>query len=131
MVAEQGMKLQSSHHHCQQILMSIGFLSVGIVVLTAPAKFLFHDVSFLWYDFFSTQRFYWHDFSFSARLLFWRDFFYSTFQVIADLSQFHLIRKFNMVATGCFKCRFLLFLLLISFSTCHAGFAYLHATFER
>ena len=46
------------------------------------------------------------------------DFFCSTLQVTADLSQFHLIRKFNMVATGCLKCRFLLFLLLISFSTC-------------
>ena len=66
-----------------------------------------------------------HDSFLSARLFlfgttfsFWHDFFYSTLQVTAELSQFHFIRKFNMVATGCLKCRFLLFLLLISFSTC-------------
>ena len=153
-------------------------------------KFLFHDISFLWHDFFfgttffggcttffegarlfsfSTTFSFRHDFLFSARLFFFRhdffflarlfffsarlflfgttfsfrhdsffgttlffsprlflfgttscsrhDFFYSTLQVAAELSQFHFIRKFNMVATGCLKCRFLLFLLLISFST--------------
>ena len=135
-------------------------------------KFLFHDISFLWHDFFfgttffggcttffegarlfsfSTTFSFRHDFFFLARLFFFRhdfffsarlfffgttlffsprlflfgttscsrhNFFYSTLQVTAELSQFHFIRKFNMVATGCLKCRFLLFLLLISFSTC-------------
>ena len=141
-------------------------------------KFLFHDISFLWHDFFfgttffggcrlflrghdsflsarlflfgttlffsarlflfdttlffGTTLFFWHDsfffrhdFFFLARLFLFgttscsrHDFFYSTLQVTAELSQFHFIRKFNMVATGCLKCRFLLFLLLISFSTC-------------
>ena len=95
--------------------------------------FLFGTTFFFWHDlFFSARLFLFgttfsfrHDFFFSARLFlfgttscFRHDFFYSTLQVTADLSQFHLIRKFNMVATECLKCRFLLFLLLISFSTC-------------
>ena len=79
------------------------------------------------HDFFFLARLFLfrHDFFFSPRLFlfgttlcFRHDFFYSTLQVTAELSQFHFIRKFNMVATGCLKCRFLLFLLLISFSTC-------------
>ena len=109
-------------------------------------KFLFHDISFLWHDFFFGTTFFGgcttflrgHDSFLSARLFLFgttlffsprlflfgttscsqHDFFYSTLQVTAELSQFHFIRKFNMVATGCLKCRFLLFLLLISFSTC-------------
>ena len=74
---------------------------------------------------FGTTFSFWHDsFFFATTFSFWstscfrHDFFYSTLQVTAELSQFHFIRKFNMVATGCLKCRFLLFLLLISFSTC-------------
>ena len=96
---------------------------------------LFFYTTFFWHDFLSRHDFFWHDLLFSARLFFLRDlffgttffwsdfffrhdFFYSTLQVTADLSRFHLIRKFNTEATGCLKCRFLLFLLLISFSTC-------------
>ena len=67
---------------------------------------------------FGTTFSFWHYFFFGTTSCFRHDFFYSTLQVTADLSQFHLIRKFNVVATECLKCRFLLFLLLISFSTC-------------
>ena len=102
--------------------------------------FLFGTTFSFWHDsfFFGTTFSFRHDSFFLARLFFFgttlffsprlflfgttscsrHDFFYSTLQVTAELSQFHFIRKFNMVATGCLKCRFLLFLLLISFSTC-------------
>ena len=116
--------------------------------------FFWHDFSFstrLFFlarlFFFGTTSLFWHEFLFLARLFVFcttffffgttyfcggggggKTIFYSTVQVTADLSQFHLIRKFNMVAAGCLKCRFLLFLLLISFSTCTGVFAYLHVT---
>ena len=100
--------------------------------------FLFGTTFSFWHDsfFFGTTFSFRHDSFFGttfylARLFFSprlflfgttscsrHDFFYSTLQVTAELSQFHFIRKFNMVVTGCLKCRFLLFLLLISFSTC-------------
>ena len=109
------------------------FLGVARLFWGGTTLFFQHDF------FFSARLFFFrHDFFFSARLFFFgttlffsprlflfgttscsrHDFFYSTLQVTAELSQFHFIRKFNMVATGCLKCRFLLFLLLISFSTC-------------
>ena len=121
------------------------FLSARLFLFGTTFSF-WHDFFFLArlfffrHDFFFLARlfFFRHDSFFSARLFFFgttlffsprlflfgttscsrHDFFYSTLQVTAELSQFHFIRKFNMVATGCLKCRFLLFLLLISFSTC-------------
>ena len=101
------------------------FFSEGLFFFGTTFSFG-HDLFFLArLFFFGTTFSFRHDFLFLARLFFFgttscfrHDFFYSTLQVTADLSQFHLIRKFNMVATECLKCRFLLFLLLISFSTC-------------
>ena len=102
------------------------FFFLARLFLFGTTFFFRHDLFFLArLFFFGTTFSFRHDFLFLARLFFFgttscfrHDFFYSTLQVTADLSQFHLIRKFNMVATECLKCRFLLFLLLISFSTC-------------
>ena len=83
-------------------------------------QFSLARIFFFRHDFlFSARLFFRHVFFFfGATVFFGHDFFYSILQVTADLWQFHLIRKFNVVAIGCLKCCFLLFLLLISFSTC-------------
>ena len=94
----------------------------SLVPLFFSARFLFFSARPFLFGrtlFFSARLFFLaRPFLFDTTSCFRHDFFYSTLQVTADLSQFHLIRKFNMVATECLKCRFLLFLLLISFSTC-------------
>ena len=114
--------------------------------LFSARLFLFGTTFFFRHDFFFLARLFFfgttfsfrHDFFFSARLFlfvttfsFRHDFFYSTLQVTADLSQFHLIRKFNMVATGCLKCCFFVIFAFDIIFHVHGGFAYLHATFER
>ena len=80
---------------------------------TIGTTFCFRHVFF----FFSPSRpFFRHDF------LFWRDCFFSARLFLLNTNRAPLTyRSFiwsEIQATGCLKCRFLLFLLLISFSTC-------------
>ena len=55
---------------------------------------------------------------FGATVFFRHDFFYSTLTGHRWPIAVSFDQKFKTEATGCLKCRFLLFLLLISFSTC-------------
>ena len=107
-------------------------LFFGTTVLLA--RLFFFGTTFFWHDFLSQHD--WHDFLFSARFfffspsrpffrhdfLFWRDCFFSARLFLLNTNRAPLTyRSFiwsEIQATGCLKCRFLLFLLLISFSTC-------------
>ena len=109
-------------------------LFFGTTVLLA--RLFFFGTTFFRHDFLSQHD--WHDFLFSARFFFFRhrdpffgttfcfgatvffrhDFFYSTLTGHRWPIAVSFDQKFKTEATGCLKCRFLLFLLLISFSTC-------------